>query len=430
MKLTSLLVLTLAMLHVPAHALPQSAVTPSAGPREETPLAAKLRAGYEALAKQDFSKADGLFKDAATLDPKSPLPALGLAESARIRNDASGAQTWLKKALDLGPNNAQVLTAWARWNYSRKDYKQAEEFWNKAVVADPKGTVPLIDLGDLYFNVRGKPDKAAEFYRKAVALEPSHGGAHHALGMVALATRDLPKAIAEFDEAAKLSPQNPLPLQGLARAYSAKNDPANAIAALDRALAVQPGYYPARLDKGDLLLVQGKNDAALAEYAAVAKAQPKVAAAQMKIGMAQQQAGNRSEAMAAYQKAVDIDPGAALAYNNLAWLAVERKEQHDKALEWANKAVALLPSEPAVQDTLGWVLYKRGETDKALDVLQKLVDGPGKKFAEAHYHLGLVYADKGRKKEAGAALRKALEVNPKFAQASEVKAQLAKLEGK
>lgn len=53
-----------------------------------------------------------------------------------------------------------------------------------------------------------------------------------------------------------------------------------------------------------------------------------------------------------------IDGSNLFALNNLAYaLALD---DPDEALKFAEKAVEIAPDEPTVQDTLGWVCYRKG----------------------------------------------------------------------
>jgi tetratricopeptide (TPR) repeat protein len=305
-----------------------------------------------------------------------------------------------------------VLNAWGLWHVSRNETRKAEEFWQKAVLADPQATAPLVNLGDLYVRNLHKPDKAIGFYRKALQIDPSHAGAHYALGIALLETRDVPNSMKEFETSAQLAPKNPLPLYMLARTNVIKKEYQKAIELYDRALVIQPDFYPARLEKSDVLITLGKSDMALQELQSVVKLQPALSLAQLKLGMLYEKQKMYPDAMAAY----------------VAALAAAHRERLDLALEWANNAVRLMPQEPAFQDTLAAVYRSRGETDKAITVLQKITAGSKRPLAVSYYQLGLLYADKGRKQDALNAFRKALQINSDFDYASDTRTRIKQLE--
>jgi tetratricopeptide (TPR) repeat protein len=132
------------------------------------------------------------------------------------------------------------------------------------------------------------------------------------------------------------------------------------------------------------------------------------------------------EAESAYLRSLEVDPRNVIAYNNLAWMAAEQKRRPDDALGWARKAVDLAPKSVAFQDTLAWVHRSRGELQDAAKILERAASS-GPADAGIQYHLGIVYSEQGRDRDALAAFEKALEIDNKFAGAEEAKRRLATL---
>ena len=76
--------------------------------------------------------------------------------------------------------------------------------------------------------------------------------------------------------------------------------------------------------------------------------------------------------------------------NNLACLYSEHLGQLEKGYQLARKVRDLAPTDPSVADTLGWILYHKGEYSPALNLLResaaKLTAQP-----EVQYHLGMTH---------------------------------------
>ena len=129
----------------------------------------------------------------------------------------------------------------------------------------------------------------------------------------------------------------------------------------------------------------------------------------------------------AYEKLLSIDPNFVVALNNLAYLYTEQLNDLDKAYELARKARDLKGEDAAIGDTLGWVLYKRGEYQQALTILQesaeKAADNP-----EIQFHLGMTAYMMGQTDMAKAALRKAAAAAKDFPGKDESKRRLALLD--
>jgi len=85
-------------------------------------------------------------------------------------------------------------------------------------------------------------------------------------------------------------------------------------------------------------------------------------------------------------------------------------------------------TDPVLLDTDGWVLYKRGEAQKALPVLQRAVaDAP--QAGMYRYHLALVQLRTGDRAGARANLETALAGSGNFPGASDARSVLASLKG-
>jgi cellulose synthase operon protein C len=134
--------------------------------------------------------------------------------------------------------------------------------------------------------------------------------------------------------------------------------------------------------------------------------------------------GRLDEAIAGYQ-AITAPPAlAAVACNDLAMLYLTKRNDPDSALPIAKQAVQLSPKDPRILDTLGWILYMKGENDGALENLRKAKAGlPGN--PTVRYHLGKALLKIGRKDDAKAELQGALAISPDFPEAADARAQLA-----
>jgi len=95
-------------------------------------------------------------------------------------------------------------------------------------------------------------------------------------------------------------------------------------------------------------------------------------------------------------------------------------------LTLAQKANNLRPDDPAVMDTLGWIYYKNGDTNKALDFIGK-ANAKAAQNAVINYHMGMVLYKVGRLSEAKEQLKKALASKEDFEGKEEAKKTLEKM---
>jgi len=131
------------------------------------------------------------------------------------------------------------------------------------------------------------------------------------------------------------------------------------------------------------------------------------------IGYCLEKLGHIDKAKFAYKKAIEIEPKAYDAYNNLAFLYLSSGKELDKALILSKKAYKLKPDSPSIMDTYAFALFKNGQTAESLNIYQELLPiSPGN--PTVYYHLGLVLEASGEIDEAKKALKNAITVDPSF----------------
>ncbi len=403
-----------------------SATPTTSAPAKQSTAELKFHQGRAALLDGDLKAAEHAFKGSLALDPKRVDALLGLADIARRTNRPEEAGHYLEQARRLAPDNAAVEHAWGRYLQLRKEFVRAEQAFRRAIELNPRALQPRLDLGNLCLNNLQKAKEATDAYRDAVALSPTDAGARFGLGLALLAAGQPDQAKKELEEATRLGPKNAMPWVALSKLHFARKEYELAISAGAKAVDIQPTLSAAHLALGDALLAKGDSEKALAAYQEADKVAPKSAPVYVKIGIAYETQQRWTEAEQAFLTAVKLDPKQAVAYNNLAWRAAERRTNLDKALVWAQQAVALQPNLPDFQDTLGWVHRARGEHKRAISVLEKASSGKTG-TSVILYHLGVVYAEDGHKAKAASALERALALTTDFPGADDARRRLAPL---
>lgn len=109
------------------------------------------------------------------------------------------------------------------------------------------------------------------------------------------------------------------------------------------------------------------------------------------LGVVQDKMNLKSEMISSMKKVIEIDPEHSQALNYLAYSWAELGEQLEKAEAYARKAALKEKNDAFILDTLGWVLYKRGDYKKAAEVLEKAHQMQAEVSIIAE-HLGDVYA--------------------------------------
>jgi tetratricopeptide (TPR) repeat protein len=104
-------------------------------------------------------------------------------------------------------------------------------------------------------------------------------------------------------------------------------------------------------------------------------------------------------------------------------MMADANENLDVALQLAKTAKSVIPNSPDVDDTLGWIYYKKGLNTLAIssfrDALAKAPANPS-----FHYRLGLAYLKNNDPKRASEVFTQALKLNPKFPEAADARRAL------
>jgi len=146
----------------------------------------------------------------------------------------------------------------------------------------------------------------------------------------------------------------------------------------------------------------------------------------MTLAVVYERTNDFAKARDAYERLLSINPNSISALNNLACLYTDRLNDLGKAYDLARKAHDLQGNDPAIADTFGWILSKRGEYLQALAILQesaaKLPDSP-----EVQFHLGMTAYMMGQTDLAKVAFQKAASAAKDFPGKEESKRRLALL---
>jgi tetratricopeptide (TPR) repeat protein len=98
------------------------------------------------------------------------------------------------------------------------------------------------------------------------------------------------------------------------------------------------------------------------------------------------------------------------ALNALGYTLADRTERLDEALGYIQRAYAMKPDEPAILDSMGWIHYRLGKLDVAVDYLRKALKALFD--PEIAAHLGEVLWVKGEKDEAREVWQRASKAFP------------------
>jgi tetratricopeptide (TPR) repeat protein len=307
----------------------------------------------------------------------------------------------------------------------------------------PDTDLPALRERALDMHQRGDLQAADAIYAAILAIVPGDCDTLHLSGVVALQRGDAVTAVSRIGRAVAAQPL-PLYLANLGAALRRAGRPQDAIAALRRAVALQPSMAEAHCNLASVLCSLAEWDAAIAAcndalrhrpdlpeahlnhatalaglgqpHHAEAAARRALAArpdwpeALLQVGGALLAQDRLVEAMQAYRSALAVRPNYVAALINLG-SALGRSSELEEAAAILRHAASLAPEQPEALLNLGGVLRALGRPEEARAAQESiLARDPG--YWPAWSNLGAILHDLGRLAEAEAAWQHSLTLNP------------------
>jgi tetratricopeptide (TPR) repeat protein len=210
-------------------------------------------------------------------------------------------------------------------------------------------------------------------------------------------------ALSAFERVAAADP-SAITHYNLGTLYTRVGRPAEARAALERAVAVKPDYAEAHNTLGALLAQAGDFPSAIAHLKAALEAQPTYADAMNNLGYVLFQAGDAQQAHQLYERALQVQPEFPEALNNLGILFGQQRDL-ERAESCFRRAVEQRPAYGEAVNNLAIVLSARGNKEAAVALLARfLADVPS--FEPAYVTLARLYGESGRPADADQVLQR------------------------
>jgi tetratricopeptide (TPR) repeat protein len=173
------------------------------------------------------------------------------AQIAEEKGDTPRAVEWLRTAIVNDPANTANYLLFATISFNHASYQVGIDVVNSGLQQSPDAAKLYLARGVLQVQLSHYAPALADF-EKAHALDPQLSFVQDAMGMIRSQQHDWAGSLQIFQQQAAAHPQDPLLQYLYAEALanesggdSGKNLP-KAIAAVKRALQIEPGYQPAR----------------------------------------------------------------------------------------------------------------------------------------------------------------------------------------
>lgn len=315
----------------------------------------------------------GVSQHTFTLAPSAPTaPAEGTVTEGRNRainafnegvaalqsGDKATARTKFEEAQSIDPDMPQTYSVLANLYVEAKEYDQAIATAQKLLELSPDDPAALVTLYDAHY-AKGDTATAQQFLDR---LSAAGGGTDAAVrvfnaGADAARAGNLDTALTLFGKAVELDPELAPAHAAQARLLIARERFEEALAAADKALAIDPDMIDVQRVRYDSLRRLGREEEAKEVFAVLAAADPEgLAESLYERGKAAFESGDSTAALTALEQAVQADPDHARAHYMLG-LAYANSGDNAKAKQHLQTFLQLAPNDPEASTAKQMIEY-------------------------------------------------------------------------
>jgi len=385
----------------------------------------KLQLALAYMREGDIVRAKEHLNQALILQPNYDQAVVALAELNLRTGSPAAAIASLSALLEKQPRVDRAYLLLARAYQAEKNPDQALVVYGRMAALFPTNPEPALFSGVIL----GQQNRLAEArgsFEKAVAIRPGYAPAVEELLNLDLIEKRYAAASETVQDMMRKDPKAAAPWLLRAKICLAQKDRDGAESALRKAIELDPNNSVAYMQLARIYMAANQSQQALDELTALA-AKTKSVTAMMLVAQVHAELKQYEAARDSYQKLLAVYPKSTAALNNLAFLYGENLGQLDKAYETAKMARDLSPGDPSIADTLGWVVFKRGDYHGAVALLEESAEQQPS-LPSVQYHLGMAHYMLGEEEPARLALQRAVAAGADSPEKGEARRRLALLD--
>lgn len=394
---------------------------------------------FDALSQ--FDRGKEMYEQVVLAEPSNPLGSYYLGRSHLRAGDLPQAEKSFEKAVSLRPNYVQAREhlAWVMMRLGKteqalREYKllvkldprnkkvraHLERLEQGAAQSEPPSASPqgipeeLQEDSDIHMSI------AAIFYEQAIYLKAldefqlllAKGDSkepHMLLARIYEILGRLDKSIEEFEILRKMEPESVEVLRYAARLHSINNQPDESIRLIQEAIKLEPENDSLYHSLSLAYMGEEKYDLSIENMRIAITLNASKDSYYFELGALLEKSGKYDDAIQNMQQAIEINPMHSNAHNFIGYMYALQGTYLDKAINHLKKALSIQPRNGYFLDSLGWIYFKKGESEKALAEIKKaMVYAPPDPVL--YDHLGDVHFSLKNYEEASGAWRTSLSL--------------------
>jgi tetratricopeptide (TPR) repeat protein len=347
---------------------------------------------------------------AARLKPDWDVPVLMAAQLLTKRSPAE-ASAELKRFVDANPKATEVQLAYARSLIGEKKYPEALAEFQRVEKASPGNPDVLYALGLLALDARDY--KGAEGYLKKLLVADDvrdKNLVYVYLGQIAEEQKKYAEARNWWQQIGRGDQYFPAQVR-IAQSYAKEGKLAEGRAFLQTVVTTNNQQRVQMiLAEAQLLRDANQNREAFDLLQAGLDKLPNHPDLLYESAMTAEKLSRLDVQESQLKKLIALKPDYAHAYNALGYSLADRNERLSEAKDLIEKALKIAPDDAAIIDSMGWVLYRLGDLPRAIELLKRAYEM--RPDAEIAAHLGEVLWAANQRPEAERVWREGLAKAP------------------
>ncbi len=370
-----------------------------------------LQLGQSQAGAKQYEKALAAADQVLDLAPDTAAAYLLKAQVYSAQNKLDAALNAVASALEKRPSDNRLRLQYARMLVQLKKYDDAWEEFMQLRLNIPDDSGVLLSLALLSVETN-KQLLAKEYFKELIEKKQHLSQAHYYLARIEQSDKNYEAALQHYAQVkqgdfimdANIRRAGLLAETG--KSESALQALQQLLAAKDLKPIVKSRLY---LAQGELLRRDNRMQDAMDLYTQALQQIPSNVDLLYARALTAEKLDRFDITEADLRRVLQREPQNANALNALGFTLADRNERLSEAKEYILKAAALLPNDPAILDSLGWLYYRMGEYDEAIKWLQKAF--AKYKDAEIAAHLGEVLWEDGQTEKARSVWQQGVELD-------------------
>ena len=301
--------------------------------------------------------------------PESELARRLLVRSYLRTGQSAKAIAALQPALEMKEPSPAMLSLAGEVYMQTGESAKAESYFSRANKINPEDARNRTALAMIQVS-RGDSRGVSEL--EEIASADSGTSADLALIASSLSQKRFDQALKAIDALEKKQPDNLMVHNMRAAALHGKGDIAGARRSLDKALSINPAYFPAAAAQARLDLIEKKPEQAAGRFESVLAKDPKNVQALLALAEMRYRDGKSQESIDLLKRAIAAAPNDATARAALIGFHLRQKDSKS-AVVAAQEALQAMPDRPELLDVAGRAMLEAGDVAQATTAFTKLV---------------------------------------------------------